>query len=144
MHTVVETPSYLADVKSEALTEGEREAVVEMIANHPEAGNEIGGTGGARKVRVPGRGRGKSGGYRVITFYFRQKLASVFTGALFQRRESESEQSGKERVERYFGGYRSGLQEGSEAPCLSLERGSSKRPRKLALLCGAKSPMALL
>jgi len=27
------------------------------------------GTGGARKVRFAGRGKGKSGGYRVITFF---------------------------------------------------------------------------
>jgi hypothetical protein len=27
------------------------------------------GTGGARKIRVAGRGKGKSGGYRVITFF---------------------------------------------------------------------------
>ncbi len=27
------------------------------------------GPGGARKLRVAGRGKGKSGGYRVITFY---------------------------------------------------------------------------
>ncbi len=29
------------------------------------------GTGGARKVRVAGRGKGKSGGYRVVTYYRR-------------------------------------------------------------------------
>src|ERR1700686_5450002 len=29
----------------------------------------IEGTGGARKVRFAGKGKGKSGGYRVITFY---------------------------------------------------------------------------
>ena len=29
----------------------------------------IEGTGGARKVRFAGRGKGKSGGYRVITFF---------------------------------------------------------------------------
>jgi len=46
-----------------------RDGVVEMIASNPEAGNEIGGAGGARKVRIVGRGKGKSGGYRVITFY---------------------------------------------------------------------------
>ncbi|HLK80734.1 MAG TPA: type II toxin-antitoxin system RelE/ParE family toxin [Xanthobacteraceae bacterium] len=69
MHTVVETPAYLADAKAAGLTESEREAVVEMIAGRPEAGDEIGGTGGARKVRFAGRGKGKSGGYRVITFY---------------------------------------------------------------------------
>jgi len=27
------------------------------------------GTGGARKIRFAGRGKGKSGGYRVVTFY---------------------------------------------------------------------------
>ena len=27
------------------------------------------GTGGARKIRFAGRGKGKSGGYRVITYY---------------------------------------------------------------------------
>ncbi len=69
MHTVVETPAYLADAKAAGMTEAEREAVVEMIARHPDAGDEISGTGGARKVRFAGRGKGKSGGYRVITFY---------------------------------------------------------------------------
>ena len=39
------------------------------MAANPTAGDEIKGTGGARKVRFAGRGRGKSGGYRVITFY---------------------------------------------------------------------------
>jgi len=36
---------------------------------NPAAGDEIKGTGGARKVRFAGKGKGKSGGYRVITFY---------------------------------------------------------------------------
>ncbi len=36
---------------------------------HPDAGDEIAGTGGCRKFRVAGRGKGKSGGYRTITFY---------------------------------------------------------------------------
>jgi len=86
MHTVVETPSYLADVRAAGLTEGEREAVVEMVANHPEAGDEIGGTGGARKVRVAGRGKGKSGGYRVITFYS-GKNVPVFLLAIYSKGE---------------------------------------------------------
>jgi hypothetical protein len=29
----------------------------------------IPGSGGCRKVRVAGRGKGKSGGYRLITYY---------------------------------------------------------------------------
>ncbi len=86
MHTVVETPSYVADAKAAGLTEAEREAVVEMLANHPEAGDEIGGTGGARKVRVAGRGKGKSSGYRVITFYS-GKDVPVFLLAVYSKGE---------------------------------------------------------
>lgn len=69
VQTVVETPAYLADAKRAGMTEAERQAVVEMIAARPQAGDEISGTGGARKVRVPGKGKGKSGGYRIITVY---------------------------------------------------------------------------
>jgi hypothetical protein len=96
MHTVVETPSYLADAKAGGLTEAERAAVVEMIANYPVAGDEIGGTGGARKVRVAGRGKGKSGGYRVITFYSGSDVP-VFLLAVYSKGEkanlSKSERS---------------------------------------------------
>lgn len=37
-----------------------------LLVNDPEAGDVIQGTGGARKVRIPLEGRGKSGGGRVI------------------------------------------------------------------------------
>jgi hypothetical protein len=86
MHTVVETPSYLADAKAAGLTEAEREAVVEKIAAYPDTGDEIGGTGGARKVRVAGRGKGKSGGFRVITFYS-GKHVPVFLLAVYSKGE---------------------------------------------------------
>ena len=84
MHTIVETPSYLADAKAAGLTEGDRDSVIETIANHPEVGDEINGTGGARKVRVAGRGKGKSGGYRVITFYS-GKDVPVFLLAVYSK-----------------------------------------------------------
>jgi hypothetical protein len=95
MHTVVETPTYLADAKASGITEREREAVVETISNHPEGGDEIGGTGGARKVRVAGRGRGKSGGFRVITFYS-GKDVPVFLLAVY----SKGEKANLSRAER--------------------------------------------
>jgi hypothetical protein len=44
-------------------------AIVIWIARHPVAGKVIEGTGGARKVRFAGRAKGKSGGYRIITFF---------------------------------------------------------------------------
>ncbi len=82
MHTVIETPGFIADAKKSGLTEDERSAIVNTLAQNPTAGHEIKGTGGARKVRFPARGRGKSGGYRVITFYSGQDvrvLLNVFS-----------------------------------------------------------------
>ena len=45
------------------------DAVVRTVSDDPTAGDLMQGTGGARKLRVAGRGKGKSGGYRVVTFY---------------------------------------------------------------------------
>ena len=50
-------------------TEEELDVIRNYLAEHPDAGNEIPGTGGARKLRFAARGKGKRGGYRVITFY---------------------------------------------------------------------------
>ncbi len=69
MHTVVETESFLKTASAAGMSQGEIEKVVDTIAANPRAGDEIVGTGGCRKVRVAGRGKGKSGGYRVITFF---------------------------------------------------------------------------
>lgn len=69
MQTVVETPTYLGDAKAAGAEAEERLAIVNFLAENPMAGAPIVGTGGARKVRFAGRGKGKSGGYRVITFY---------------------------------------------------------------------------
>ncbi len=43
--------------------------LIDYLAANPDTGDEIKRTGGCRKVRVAGRGKGKSGGYRVITFF---------------------------------------------------------------------------
>ena len=69
MQTVIETPAYLASAKDENVSVDERNEIVAFLAANPDAGDIMAGTGGARKVRFGGRGKGKSGGYRIITFY---------------------------------------------------------------------------
>ena len=69
MQTVVETRAFVSDARSLGLSEEDRIRIVNWVAAHPEAGEALEGTGGARKVRFPGKGKGKSGGYRVITFF---------------------------------------------------------------------------
>jgi hypothetical protein len=51
------------------MTEEEIEELIDFISLSPMAGDEIKGTGGCRKLRIAGRGKGKRGGYRTITFY---------------------------------------------------------------------------
>jgi hypothetical protein len=50
------------------MSEDEIDNLIDFLAVNPTAGVEIAGTGGCRKVRLAGRGKGKSGGYRIITF----------------------------------------------------------------------------
>lgn len=69
MHTAIETPAFLASAREEGIEEQVRADIVAFLADNPDAGELMRGTGGARKVRFAGRGKGKSGGYRVITFY---------------------------------------------------------------------------
>ena len=86
MQTVIETPAYLSDAKALSLTEIERAIIVDYIAHHPSAGEVMPGTGGARKVRFGGCGKGKSGGYRVITFYAGEDIP-VFLLNIFAKGE---------------------------------------------------------
>jgi hypothetical protein len=69
VHTVIETPTYLSDAKTAGLLEEELDAIASAIAEAPRAGDLIPGTGGAYKRRFRAPGRGKSGGYRVISYY---------------------------------------------------------------------------
>jgi hypothetical protein len=69
VQTVVETLAFLGDARSLGLSDAERLAIVTWVAANPAAGVVIEGTGGARKMRFAGKGKGKSGGYRVITFF---------------------------------------------------------------------------
>jgi hypothetical protein len=68
-HAVIETQDFLADARDAGITADERTRIVSHFARNPADGAMIKGTGGARKVRFGGRGKGKSGGYRVIAYY---------------------------------------------------------------------------
>lgn len=48
------------------LGDDELRVLQSLLIHDPESGDVIQGTGGARKIRIPMEGRGKSGGGRVI------------------------------------------------------------------------------
>ena len=86
LHVVAELPQFLRDVAAVDLSEAEHRTNIDAIAANPRQGDEIRGSGGVRKVRFAGRGKGKSGGYRAITAYFGPD-APVYLLALLSKGE---------------------------------------------------------
>ena len=68
MQTVIETEAYLRAAKDAGMSADEMTAAVDLVADNPEAGDVMQGTGGVRKARLAGRGKGKSGGYRIVYY----------------------------------------------------------------------------
>lgn len=52
------------------LTASEKQWLIDFLKDNPTIGIVEPGTLGARKMRLPAQGRGKSGGYRLIYFYW--------------------------------------------------------------------------
>lgn len=65
------------------------ETIEREIGLDPERGDLIAGTGGVRKLRIEGFGRGKSGGYRVFYFDFAVKEKTYLIWIL-SKREAEN------------------------------------------------------
>ena len=67
MFTVIETPTF-SRLAADYWTEQECGKFVSWLAQNPEAGDVIPGSGGCRKLRWSRKGMGKRGGVRVIYF----------------------------------------------------------------------------
>lgn len=73
----IETPNFTADVlKLQA--EDQLAALQNELIENPTKGDLIQNSGGFRKIRMSGHGKGKSGGYRVI-YYLVTKEAILLT-----------------------------------------------------------------
>lgn len=69
--TFIETSIFETSIKN--LSKSDPDLLVriqQILLEDPKAGDVITGTGGARKLRVPAPGKGKSGGYRTIYYDF--------------------------------------------------------------------------
>jgi len=85
MQTVVELPEFLR--KSDKLLRSvERISIVNYVATHPASGEIMQGTGGIRKLRWSAQGKGKSGGVRII-YYFYNESIPIFLLTLFGKGE---------------------------------------------------------
>ena len=86
--TVAELPEY-AKRANQLLKENEQEKLVAYLAENPSSGNLIQGTGGVRKLRWAHGGKGKSGGVRVIHYYYNDNFPLFLLG-IFSKSEKEN------------------------------------------------------
>jgi hypothetical protein len=86
--TVVETKAFEARAKGRMKVE-EIEALIDTLAINPECGDLIQGTGGLRKVRFAVGDKGKSGGVRVI-YYFYNEAMPLFLLTVFAKSERDN------------------------------------------------------
>jgi hypothetical protein len=63
LQVVAELPQFIRDSNAAGLSEDRQKTIVDEIAANPRQGDEIRGSGGVRKIRFAGRGKGKSGGF---------------------------------------------------------------------------------
>ena len=84
MHAIISTPTFLRQAKAAGVSDDELTAIESAIAANPDGGDLMAGTGGARKMRHPRPGKGKSGGYRSI-HYFGGDDVPVFLLALIDK-----------------------------------------------------------
>jgi hypothetical protein len=65
----IETPVFTRLI-TELVDEESYSELQRILADDPEAGDLIQGSGGLRKIRMAAKGHGKRGGARVIYYYF--------------------------------------------------------------------------
>ena len=82
LHTVAETPQFIRDASRAGLSDDEVRSIVDAVAADPHGGDEVQGSGGIRKVRVAGRGKGKSGGYRVMVAFLGDEIPTYLLALL--------------------------------------------------------------
>ena len=105
MHTVIETPSFLTDCRNAGLSDDEMSSIVAAISTDPTAGDLIPGTGGARKLRVAGRGKGKSGGYRTVSYFAGGDIPVLLLALISKGERADLSQAERNELRKELAGY---------------------------------------
>ena len=76
MHTVTELRAFRKAATDAGMSEEDIDGLTSYLADNPDAGDVMQGTGGCRKLRwaVKGKNKGKSGGVRTITLFSGESL----------------------------------------------------------------------
>jgi hypothetical protein len=107
MHTVIQTPAFLADCRRAGLGEEEVSEIVRAISLEPWLGDLMPGTGGARKRRFAGRGKGKSGGYRTVSYFAGQDVPVLLLALVDKGERADLSRAERDELRKELAGYAS-------------------------------------
>jgi hypothetical protein len=105
MHAVIRTPAFLADAKAAGLSEDDQQIIVVAISEDPHLGDVMPGTGGCRKIRFPGKGKGKRGGYRTVHYFAAPDVPVLLLALINKGERSDLSQEEKNELRRELAGY---------------------------------------
>lgn len=88
MHTIIETDHFSA-LPKKLLSKTEYDGLIETLSRDPKVGDLMPGTGGFRKLRLARSGKGKSGGYRVVYFYY-SSLNPIYLVSVYAKNQKEN------------------------------------------------------
>lgn len=88
MQTIAETSEFIRHAEK-LLSQTQRNALIDHLAQSPKSGVLMQGTGGIRKLRWAREGSGKSGGFRVVYYYHDERIP-LYLLTLFGKNEKEN------------------------------------------------------
>jgi hypothetical protein len=126
MHAVIQSAAFLGDCHDAGLSEDEVSEIVATIAKNPLLGDVIKDTGGARKCRFAGRGKGKSGGYRTVTYYAGEDVPVLMLALINKGERADLSQAERNELRKELAGYAKDYREGVRRRVLTMK----PKPRK--------------
>ena len=122
--TVIETSLFIAAAKAAGISDHHRQFMVETIADDPMAGDIMKGTGGCRKVRFAGRGKGKSGGYRTIHYNGADDVPVLMMAVIAKGEKDNLSQAERNELRKALADYEEEYRKGVAAKVTKLKEGA--------------------
>jgi hypothetical protein len=123
MKTVIQTQSFIASARDAGLSEALQAFIVETIADDPMMGDLMAGTGGCRKSRWAGRGKGKRGGYRTVHYNGSDDVPVLLLLAIDKGEKDNLSQSERNELRKLMQTYEEEYRAGVAAKVAQIERG---------------------
>ncbi len=104
MHCVMETDPFARQAKLIGLSDDDRLRIATILSENPTLGDLILEAGGARKFRYAKPGRGKSTGYRIITYFGGEDVPVFLLDVLDKGQRLNLTQGEKQELRKVLGG----------------------------------------